>query len=175
MGDPSPLLSLLELPYTIREVSDNEPEPQPSPQQRPMTRKEARISSYVWPTVYEPPTDDELDCDKSLVEPAPVKTPAAVGKSTLHRSLPKSADRLRGNTFFFCRRGRHQSQEPVGRHRGRGDPRSASFDPQDRGSSAPPLRRTDLRLMDQALPLAGPIGSGGGESYSLRDHGDRTD
>ena len=99
MGDPSPLLSLSELPYSIREVSDNEPEPQPSPQPRPMTRRETRISSCVWPTVYEPPTDDESDCDKSLVEPAPVKTPAAVGKSTPRRSLLKSADRLRGNTI----------------------------------------------------------------------------
>ena len=63
-----------------------------------MTRRETRISSCVWPTVYEPPTNDELDCNKSLVEPTPVKTPAAVGKSTLGRSLPKSADRLRGNT-----------------------------------------------------------------------------
>ena len=79
-------------------MSDNEPEPQPSPQQRQITRKETRISSYVWPTLYEPSTDDELDCDKSLVEPAPVKTSAAVGKSTLRRSLQKSADRLRGNT-----------------------------------------------------------------------------
>ena len=98
MGDPSPLLSLSELPYAMREVSDNEPEPHPSPQKRPMTRKETSISSYVWPAVYEQPTDDESDCDKSLVEPAPFKTPAAVGKSTPRRSLPKSADRLRGNT-----------------------------------------------------------------------------
>ena len=64
-----------------------------------MTRRETSISSYVWPTVYEPPTDDELDCDKSLIEPTLVKTPAAVGKSTLRRSLPKSADRLLGNTI----------------------------------------------------------------------------
>ena len=67
-----------------------------------MTRKETRISSYVWLTVYDPadpPTDDELDCGKSLVEPTPVKTPAAVGKSTPRRSLLKSADRLRGNTI----------------------------------------------------------------------------
>ncbi len=36
--------------------------------------------------------------DKSLIEPAPVKTPAAVGKPTLRKGLPKSADRLRGKT-----------------------------------------------------------------------------
>ncbi len=74
---------------------------QPSPQKRPTTRKETRTSSYVWPTVYEPPTDDATDCDKSPVEPAPVtpvKTPAAVGKPTLRKGLPKSADRLRGKT-----------------------------------------------------------------------------
>jgi hypothetical protein len=63
-----------------------------------MTRKETRISSYVWPTVYEPPTDDESDCDKSLVEPAPVKTPAAMGTPTLSKGLPKSADRHCGKT-----------------------------------------------------------------------------
>ncbi len=67
-------------------------------QKRLTTRKENRISSYVWPTVYEPPSDDENDCYKSLVEPAPVKTPAAVGKPTLRKGLPKSADRLRGKT-----------------------------------------------------------------------------
>ena len=32
MGNPSPLLSLSELPYSIREVSDNKLETQPSPQ-----------------------------------------------------------------------------------------------------------------------------------------------
>ena len=50
MGDPSPLLSLSELPYTIREVSDNEPEPQPLQQQRPIPAVSGQLFMNRLPT-----------------------------------------------------------------------------------------------------------------------------
>ncbi len=40
-----------ELPYVIREVSDNEIQTESTPQGRPMTRYESRSSSYSWPTI----------------------------------------------------------------------------------------------------------------------------
>jgi hypothetical protein len=42
-----------ELPYVIREVSDNEIQTESTPQGPQMTRYESRISSYSWPTVFE--------------------------------------------------------------------------------------------------------------------------
>ena len=83
-----------ELPYVIREVSDNEIQPESTPQARPVTRRESRISSYTWPTVLEPPSDDESALDKSLVEYAINKPPAGQGVpvSTSRRSFTKTAD-----------------------------------------------------------------------------------
>ena len=93
--DPSCVLSS-ELPYVIREVSDNEIQPESTPQARPVTRRESRISSYTWPTVLEPPSDDESALDKSLVEYAIDKPPAGQGVpvSTSRRSFSKTADHL---------------------------------------------------------------------------------
>ncbi len=53
---------------------------------------------------------------------------------------------------------------PMGRHRGQRDPRSSSFDSQNRWYSAPPLRRTSTQLSNQGLSRAGPIESGGGRT-----------
>jgi hypothetical protein len=82
-----------ELPYVIREVSDNEVQTESTPQGRPMTRYESRISSYSWPTVFEPPSDDESALGKSLAEYAIDKPPAGQGVTTSRRSLPKPVDR----------------------------------------------------------------------------------
>jgi hypothetical protein len=76
-----------------------------------MTRKETRISIYVWPTVSEPPTDDEFDCGKSLVEPAPVKNLLL----RLHQGPPKSAHRHRARNERFRGRGRRVRQASQGK------------------------------------------------------------
>ena len=145
--DPSCVLSS-ELPYVIREVSDNEIQPESTPQARPVTRRESPISSYTWPTVLEPPSDDESALDKSLVEYAIDKPPAGQGVpvSTSRRSFTKTANHQPSSTFN-------------------------SIDSQDRGYPTPPLRRTGIQLSDQILHRAGPIGSGGGQDYQLCYHG----
>ncbi len=58
-----------------------------------MTRCESRISSYSWPTVFEPPSDDESALGKSLPEYAIDKPPAGQGVTTSRRSFPKPVDR----------------------------------------------------------------------------------
>jgi hypothetical protein len=90
--DPLCVLSS-EPSYVIREVSDNEVQPESTPQARPVTRYESRLSSYTWPTVLEPPPDDESVLDKSFTEYAIDKPPAGQGVITSLRSLPKSAER----------------------------------------------------------------------------------
>ena len=86
----------LELPYVIREVLDNEIQPESIPQARPVTQYESRIASYrdIWPPVLELPSDDESALDKSLVEYAIDKPPAGQGVpvSTSRRSFTKTAD-----------------------------------------------------------------------------------
>ncbi len=50
--DNSPLAPFSGPPYTVREVSDNEIQPESTPQGLPMTQHESRLSSYSWPTVF---------------------------------------------------------------------------------------------------------------------------
>ena len=173
--DPSCVLSS-ELPYVIREVSDNEIQPESTPQARPVTRRESRISSYTWPTVLEPPLDYESALDKSLVEYAINTLPAGQGVpvSTSRRSFTKTADRQPMRTSTSGTGAIVLTKPQWGVTKDNEIPDLSTFnsiDSQDRGYPTPPLRRTGIQLSDQVLPRAGPIGSGGGQDYPLRYHG----
>ncbi len=94
-----PLPSLFDsgIPQPHEVGTDIEIEPEaspPSPIQR-TTRSKSRISAFVIPEVYEPPSDDVLGPEGSSPGPAAVNTPAVRSKRAGSMGTPKTAKQRR--------------------------------------------------------------------------------